>query len=152
MAWLVVVGVIALPVIEIALFVKTAQAIGVVATVAAAILAGVVGVALVKRQGLETAMRARSQLDRGELPVGEVFDGLCLAAAGLLLLLPGFFTDILALLLLLPPVRAALRAWLGRHVKAVVPSAGPGAGGSGAPPRVIEADYRVVEDDGRREG
>lgn len=143
MPWLIVAALIALPVIEIALFVKSAQWIGIGLTIVLAIGAGMVGVALVRRQGVGTMMRAREMLDRGEMPVAEAFDGLCLAVAGALLFLPGFFTDFVALALLLPPVRAALRTWLGHHVRAVVPTPPEAA----RRPPVIETDYRVVEDD-----
>ncbi|MEW5728202.1 MAG: FxsA family protein [Pseudomonadota bacterium] len=150
MPWLIVLVLIGLPVVEIALFVKSAQWIGVLPTIALAIAAGMAGVALVRRQGLETMFRARTQLDRGEFPVAEAFDGLCLAFAGALLFLPGFFSDVIALLLLLPPVRAALRLWLAGHVRTVVAAPGPSAQGpADGPPPVIEVDYRVVEDDRR---
>ncbi len=150
MAWLFVLGVIALPVVEIALFVRSAEAIGVLPTVALAVLAGVAGIALLQRQGLTLLLLARRQLAHGELPLDAGFDALCLALAGLLLILPGFLTDAMAILLLLPPVRLALRLWLGRRVRAVVVGqTAPRPPGSGPP--VIETDYRVVdEDDGTR--
>lgn len=150
MAWLIVLAVIALPVVEIALFVKSSQWIGVLPTVALAIAAGMAGLVLVRRQGLATITRARAQLDRGEVPVAEVFDGICLALAGGLLFLPGFFTDVVAVLLLLPPVRLAMRLWLGRNVTTITPRHGPSA--PPATPPVIEAEYRVVEDNDHRPG
>jgi UPF0716 protein FxsA len=148
MAWVVLLAVIAVPVVEIALFIKSAQWIGLLPTIVLAIGAGALGVALVRRQGLELLMRARTQMDLGEMPVREVFDGICLAIAGVLLVLPGFFSDILAILLLLPPVRAALRLWLSAHVTTVTTSSHtrghpPGPAGG---PQVIEAEYHVVED------
>lgn len=145
MAWLIVLAVIALPVVEIALFVKSSQAIGVLPTIAAAILAGVAGIYLVRQQGLMTAWRARQQLDRGELPLAEAFDGLCLAVAGALLLLPGFFTDLVALALLLPPVRALLKLWLAGRVRSAVVAGRAGAQPHSQGPRVIETEYRVVD-------
>lgn len=82
-------------------------------------------------------------MDRGEVPVQEVFDGICLAAAGLLLMLPGFFTDMVAVILLLPPVRAALRHWLmGRMTAVTVAGQSPPPG----QPPVIDAEYHVVDD------
>ncbi|HSV29576.1 MAG TPA: FxsA family protein [Candidatus Omnitrophota bacterium] len=144
MPWLIVAALIAVPVIEIALFIKSAQWIGIVQTILVAIGAGMLGIYLVKRQGIGTMLRARAMLDRGEVPVAEAFDGLCLAVAGVLLFLPGFATDFVALALLLPPVRAALRLWLGRHVHAVVRSGQPPQPQG---PPVIETDYRVVKDD-----
>lgn len=144
MAWMVLLAVIALPVVEIALFIKSAQWVGLLPTIVLAIAAGAVGVAMVRRQGFALLMRARAQMERGEIPVGEAFDGICLALAGLLLLLPGFFTDILAILLLLPPVRAVLRLWLVARLGPVVVAGRPGPARG---PEVIEAEYRVVVDD-----
>jgi UPF0716 protein FxsA len=139
MAWLVILTVIAVPVIEIALFVQSAHWIGVLPTIVLALAAGVAGIALVRAQGLMTMGRVQAQLNRGEMPVAEMFDGLCLAVAGGLLVLPGFMTDILAILLLLPPVRAGLRLWLARRVVVVPPDAAPG-------PTVIDGEFTVVED------
>lgn len=149
MAWLVLAAVIAVPVAEIAVFIKTAQWIGLLPTVAAAIAAGMVGLALVRQQGFELVLRTRAQFERGEVPVAEAFDGLCLALAGGLLLLPGFLSDVLAILLLLPPVRAMLRATLVSHMPPSAHQGGPGQGGPGSRqgPQVIEAEYRVVDDD-----
>lgn len=144
MAWVVLLAVIAIPVIEIALFIKSAQWVGLLPTIVIAIGAGALGIALVRRQGVELLLRARGQMDRGEMPVGEVFDGICLAIAGVLLVLPGFATDFVAILLLLPPVRAALRLWLSGRVTTVA-TARPG-NPSSAGPQVIEAEYHVVED------
>ena len=145
MAWMVLVAVIALPVIEIALFIKSAQWIGLLPTIVAAIAAGAIGLALVRRQGFDLLMRARAQFDRGEVPVAEVFDGLCLAVAGALLVLPGFFSDVAAILLLLPPVRAALRLVLAARLGAGRPA--PGQRGPASGPQVIETDYRVIDGD-----
>ncbi|MBI2235890.1 MAG: FxsA family protein [Magnetospirillum sp.] len=139
MAWLVLVAILAFPVIEITLFVQSATTFGVLPTIAAAILAGMVGMAVLRRQGLATALAVRAQLDHGELPLAEAFDGLCLAVAGGLLLLPGFFSDVLALLLLLPPVRALLRRWLAARVNVATPQNGG--------PLVIEGEFREVPPD-----
>ncbi len=148
MAWLVVLGVIALPVIEFALFVQSSQMIGLVPTVALALAAGIAGLALLRRQGLAILFQARAQLARGRMPVEAGFDALCLAVAGVLLVLPGFLTDALALLLLLPPVRQVLRLWLAHRVHGTA-AAGPRPRDAGRPP-VIEAEYHVV--DGERKG
>jgi UPF0716 protein FxsA len=143
MAWLVVLGIIALPVVEIALFVKSAELIGTLPTVAVAVLLGMGGLALLRRQGLATALKVRAQLDHGELPVAEAFDGLCLSAAGFLLVLPGLLTDAMGLALLLPPVRHALRRWLARRLRLVsTRSPRPRPGQS---PGTIEADYTVID-------
>jgi len=148
MAWMVLLAVIALPVVEIALFIKSAHWLGLLPTIVLAIGAGFVGIAMVRAQGLDLLLRARSQMDRGEVPVREAFDGICLALAGALLVLPGFFTDFIAIALLLPPVRAALRLWLVGRKGVVVAGARPDSRSEtrSTGPQVIDADYRVVDD------
>jgi UPF0716 protein FxsA len=69
----------------------------------------------VKRQGIGTLARMRAELDDGRVPTGPMTDGGLLAAAGFLLLVPGFVTDFFGLALLLPPVRGGVRRWLGRR-------------------------------------
>lgn len=145
MAWMVLVAVIALPVVEIALFIKSAQWLGLLPTIVVAIGAGAIGLALVRRQGFELLLRSRAQFERGEVPVGEVFDGLCLALAGLLLVLPGFFSDFIAIALLLPPVRTALRMVLLSRSGQPAPGAPTSNTRSGGP-QVIETEYRIIDD------
>ncbi|WP_291724263.1 FxsA family protein [Magnetospirillum sp. 64-120] len=150
MAWLLITLVIAIPVVEIAVFIKVAQGIGVVAAVLVAIGAGLIGLIMVRTQGLRTLMVAKSMADRGQLPIAEMFDGMCIALAGCLLILPGFLSDLLAIALLLPPVRTVLKAWLARHVTVV------GATTSGPSHRhgaeVIDGEYTVVEPTDRQIG
>jgi len=145
MGWLVVGTIIIVPLMEIAVFVKVAGWVGLIPAIGLAVAAGVIGVALLRAQGFSTVARMRAALDRGEPPVREVFDGACLMVAGALLLLPGLVSDVLALLLLPPPIRAALRAWLGRHLRA----GGVVVTGEGRT-EVIEGDFRVVDDDPRK--
>ncbi len=146
MAWVIVLAIIALPLAEVAIFVEVAQEIGVLATIGAAILAGVLGLALWRYQGLQTLARARQAIERGEAPVEQILRGVWLLPVGALLLLPGFLSDVLALVLLLPPVRAGLAALLARRV--VVAGARAGARRPHPDrPRVIDVDYHEVEDD-----
>lgn len=137
-----------IPIAEIAVFIKAGQIIGLGWTLALVVLTAMLGTALLRRQGLRTLTLTQQKLDRGELPVGELFDGLCILAAGVLLLIPGFITDIIGLTLFIPPVRkilgtAMLRAILrSRNTRfwvngeEVAPSGGP----------VIDGDYTDVTD------
>lgn len=158
---------IAVPIIEIAVFIQVGGLIGLWPTIAIVVATAFAGTALLRQQGLATLRRAQDSMNRGEMPLAEVFDGACLLFAGALLLTPGFVTDATGLMLFLPPVRAWLR-------KAVVPALvrsgrvrystfGTGAGGAGphgprggggggpdpsAPPRrpyEIEGEYREVD-------
>lgn len=104
-----------LPLIEIALFVSVGGEIGALNTIFLCVAAGVAGSLLVQYQGLKTTLSLRQSLDRGEMPVAEMFDGICKFMAGILLILPGFFTDAVALLLLVPVLRGGLRHYLARY-------------------------------------
>jgi len=141
-----------LPLAEIAGFIIVGGEIGVLNTLLLILSTGVLGILLVRRQGLDTLARARARMDRGEPPVQEAFDGICLALAGVLLIVPGFVTDLFGVLLFLPPVRQ----WLFRRMQVVPAAPGPGAAwrDAGQPryraPDVIEADYVEVTPPGRR--
>jgi UPF0716 protein FxsA len=101
---------IVLPIVEIAVLIQVGQVIGAWNTIALLIIVGVAGAWLAKREGLAVYRRFRNQVESGVVPGREIADGFMILLAGALLLTPGFVTDVLALLLLLPPVRAAIRA------------------------------------------
>lgn len=107
---------ILIPVLEIAIFIQIGSWIGALPTVGLILLMATLGMLLLRREGLATLLRAHASLDRGELPVQEAFDGLCLLLAGALFLIPGFLTDVLALALFVPWVRVRVRdlvlAWI----------------------------------------
>jgi len=135
---------LAVPLIEIAGFVWIGPYLGVGGTLAWIILTGMLGMAIIRRQGFETLVRLRAAASAGETPLPVAVDGGVQVFAGLLLAVPGFFTDAIGLLLLIPPVRALAVAWaLGRLAKAGsrVHVAQPGQ-----PDRtVIETEYEIVE-------
>lgn len=135
---------ISIPVLEIAVFITVGGRIGLWPTLAIIVLTAMIGAALVRHQGIAVIGRVQQSLDAGRFPVAEVFDGLCLLVAGALLLTPGFVTDAFGFLLLVPRVRAALRAWLGRYLLAsgrvTVWSDAPLAGDED----VLDADYEEI--------
>ncbi|TYW39307.1 FxsA family protein [Vibrio cholerae] len=99
---------IAVPVIEIALFIQVGGVLGVWPTIALVMLTAIVGASLVRSQGLQTLLTVQQRLAQGQLPAQQILEGVMLAVAGVLLLTPGFFTDILGMLVLLPAPRAYL--------------------------------------------
>jgi len=101
---------VAMPIIEIAVFIQAGELIGLWPTIGIVILTAVVGTSLMRAQGLQTLARAQAQMDQGEMPIGELFDGICILVAGVLLLTPGFVTDTMGFLLLVPPLRRAVGA------------------------------------------
>ncbi|MCZ8334165.1 MAG: FxsA family protein [Rhodobacteraceae bacterium] len=104
------------PLVEIGLFVVVGGAIGLFWTIVVVIGSGIGGLALLRRLGLSTAERLRGEMGRMRDPIGAAGDGVLLALAALLLILPGFLTDALGLLLLLPPLRRAMVAAMARRV------------------------------------
>jgi UPF0716 protein FxsA len=103
------------PIVEIAVFLQVVSWIGVLDTLALMLVITLCGAWMVKRQGIGTLARMRAELDDGRIPTGPMTDGGLLAAAGFLLLIPGFVTDGFGLALLVPPVRGGVRRWLGRR-------------------------------------
>lgn len=99
---------IAASLMEIFVFIEVGSAIGAWSTIALIILTAVVGLSLVRIQGFQTLMEAQRKINIGEPPAREMLAGMMLALSGVLLVLPGFVSDIGGVLLLLPPVRSAL--------------------------------------------
>jgi UPF0716 protein FxsA len=96
-------------VIELTVLIAVGHVIGVLATIALLILASLVGVALLRREGARTLRAFVEALRTRRPPHQELLDGMLIATAGVLIVLPGFVSDILGLLLLLPPTRAVVR-------------------------------------------
>jgi UPF0716 protein FxsA len=101
-----------LPLAEIFVLVLVGQAIGAGPTVALVVVAAIAGILVLRREGSIAGRRLREVVNRGEMPVAAAFDSVCRFVAGVLLIVPGFLTDALALVLLVPWVRQAMRAAL----------------------------------------
>ena len=114
---LVLVLAVLLPVAEIAALVATGRAIGVLPTVLALVLVSVLGLWLIKREGLSSWRALREAAGEGRMPAEEVANAAVVLAAGALLLLPGFLTDVVAVVLLLPFVRPAVARLVRRSVE-----------------------------------
>jgi UPF0716 protein FxsA len=112
MAGAVLLVLLVLPFVELGVFIMAVGWVGILPALAAIIVLGVAGSLLIKHQGLGVWRRADARLQAGEVPSAEVVNGLLVLIAGALLILPGFVSDVLAFALLLPPVRAAVRALL----------------------------------------
>lgn len=110
------------PIIEIGLFIQVGGFLGLWPTIALVLVTAFVGASLVRSQGLQTLMSVQGRLQQGELPAQQILEGVMLAVAGVLLLTPGFLTDALGMLVLLPAPRAAIAKYL--MSKMVVKSVG----------------------------
>lgn len=102
---------ILIPAADIALLLLSGKIIGVLPTIAFIILTGVIGAYLAKREGMQTLRKAQEQLSRGQIPGEAVLDGICIMAGGVLLITPGFITDIIGFLMLFPYTRKLFK-WM----------------------------------------
>ncbi len=136
---------VATPMIEIAVFVKVGGWLGLWPTLALVVATAIAGGAVLHHQGLSTLESARRTLERGEMPLREIVDGVGLLVAGALLLTPGFVTDIAGAILLVPPLRRmlALRIAARLAARAEVRAYGFRA----ARDDVIDGEFTVVEDE-----
>lgn len=140
--WLLI-AFIAVPLIEIALFIEVGGAIGLWPTLAVVVLTAVIGTALLRRQGLAEMNRLRAALDGHGDPSAPLVHGAMILFAGALLLTPGFFTDAVGFALLLPPVRNFVFARIRERI--VVHGTRGGDGGTPARPDIIEGDYETID-------
>ncbi|MCC7320092.1 MAG: FxsA family protein [Rubellimicrobium sp.] len=138
---------VALPLIEIALFIRIGGLIGAGATLALVVGSAALGVLLLRGHGLRGIRLLGQTMRDGRDPGGALFDAAMVMVAGILLILPGFLSDLIALALLLPPVRAALyRAMQARAVMraSVVVEARGGYPRRPTGDRVIEGEFTDV--------
>ena len=105
---LVLILLISIPVVEIYLFIKVGSYIGAFNTISLILVTAIIGVIYARYEGFNTLKSGMSQLIKNQLPIYEIVSGAALAFAALLLILPGFATDILGLLLIFPPTRKLL--------------------------------------------
>ena len=96
-----------IPIIEIMLFIEIGGSIGTGPTLVLTLLTAIIGLALIRQQGLRTLFRAQQKMNWGELPAFEMLEGMLFAIAGVCLLTPGFFTDTIGFIILVPPLRRA---------------------------------------------
>lgn len=101
-----------IPVIEIYLLIKLGTFLGALNTVIIVILTGIIGAYLARLEGLHTMIKVRDALNRGEMPAEEMLDALLILVAGIVLLTPGFLTDMAGLLILIPQTRVMFKKWL----------------------------------------
>ena len=99
---------VCVPLVEIYFLIQVGQNIGALSTILLCILTAALGAILLRIQGMLTLMKAREKLRRGELPADNLLEGLILLVAGVLLLTPGFVTDLVGFLCLIPSLRSVL--------------------------------------------
>ena len=131
------------PLLELYLLIEVGGEIGAVPTIALSLLTAAIGGWLVRVQGFSVLFRAQSQMANRELPALELVEGVVLLLVGVALLLPGFITDAIGFLLLIPPLRKALVVgWLKRRGNLQPGPPRDAPPGQSRSDRVIEGDYR----------
>jgi len=137
-----------IPLIEIYLLIKVGSLIGAIPTVALVVFTAVLGALIIRFQGFTVMNRVRLTLARGEVPAIEMLEGAVLLIAGAMLLTPGFFTDSLGFLCLIPSLRQRLIVWfIRRHVVASgTYSRTSQENERDHRPRIIEGESRRVDD------
>lgn len=137
-----------IPLLEIYLLIQVGGVIGAVPTVFMVVFTAVLGGLLMRHQGLYTLAKVQTALAHGELPTMAMLEGVVILLSGALLLTPGFFTDTLGFLGLVPP----LRRWLILKMleRGVVRTMGPGPGygpsGTQQGTQTLEGEYRREDD------
>ncbi len=109
--------IIAVPLIEIFLFIKVGSYIGAYNTISLTLITAIIGVIYARYEGFNTLRSAIPQLKKDEIPIYEIISGAALAFAALLLILPGFVTDLLGFLLIFPPTRKVFVNKFSENVK-----------------------------------
>jgi UPF0716 protein FxsA len=136
---------VVVPLVEIYVLVQVGQEIGALNTIGLLILVSIVGAWLARHEGFVVLQRFRLRLDRGELPGKELLDGVIIFSAAVLLVTPGFVTDVAGILLLFPPTRAVVRAFLSRRLRMQVLGGTPGRSGPGPGPGASRGPDDVID-------
>ncbi len=105
-----------IPVIEIYLLVEVGHKIGSINTIILVIISGITGAYLARLQGLKTMVKIHKSLQQGIMPAEDLIDGVIILIAGIVLLTPGFLTDISGLLLLFPATRFYFKRYLRKTI------------------------------------
>ncbi|MBI5789581.1 MAG: membrane protein FxsA [Candidatus Schekmanbacteria bacterium] len=101
-----------LPLVELSILIKVGGQIGALNTIALVLVTGIIGTLLAKTQGMALLRRVQNELGQGRLPAEELLNGVFILTGGVLLLAPGFLTDILGIIFLIPITRNLCKKWL----------------------------------------
>ena len=141
-----------IPIIEIYFLIKVGEVIGALPTIILVVLTAVIGAGLLRQQGLSTRARLQQNISQGKIPAQEMLEGVILAVGGALLMTPGFVTDTIGFLCLLPFSRQYIASnIMKRSAMSVGATMGGFGGGSRGQPgasdaEVVEGEFTVVKD------
>ena len=135
---------ILVPVAELYLFMTLGSQLGLGRTIAIIIITAILGATLTKSQGRRAMQKFQAASAEGRMPAREGLEGLLILLAGAVLITPGFLTDAVGFLLLVPPVRSLVAAFLGKRLKGKIQIVTPGT----PPQRAPEQKPKSKLDDG----
>jgi UPF0716 protein FxsA len=138
---------VGIPLTELYFLIKVGAQIGAFPTIFLTVFTALLGGYMVRRQGFSTLMRVREMADRGEMPAIEVMEGAVLLVCGVLLLLPGFITDAVGFIFLVPPIRRWLLTAGLQNSGILRPAPPPEAEQKPRQPDVIEGEFHREEND-----
>lgn len=156
---------ILVPILELVILIQLGQFIGLWPTVAIVLLTGFVGATLARLEGMRVLLQFQGELAAGRLPTQAMLDGISVMLGGVLLLTPGFLTDVVGLALLFPPTRRGIQWWvrkrlekgvaqgqihvmtMGQHGFGAWSSGGPPPGAPGTPPGLDPSQGIFIEPD-----
>jgi UPF0716 protein FxsA len=119
---------ITMPIIELSLLMRLADATSIGTTIGLVIATGALGAWLARRQGISTWTRVQTEMAAGRLPTSEIVDAMLIFVAGVVLVTPGIITDAFGFALLVPPIRNVLKAAVAQHFKSRFVIMGPSIG------------------------
>ena len=106
-----------IPLVEIYLLIHIGSVFGVFTSIALVFFTGLLGAYLARIQGIKTLFKIQESIKEGRMPSGELLEALLIVAAGIVLLTPGFLTDTIGFLLLLPNIREIVKSWVQSKIK-----------------------------------
>ncbi|MDC0246797.1 FxsA family protein [Deltaproteobacteria bacterium] len=106
-----------IPLVEIYLLIHIGSVFGVFTSIALVFFTGLLGAYLARIQGIKTLFKIQESIKEGRMPSGEMLEALLIVAAGIVLLTPGFLTDTIGFLLLLPNIREIVKSWVQSKIK-----------------------------------
>lgn len=145
--WLFLVLVV-VPIVEIGLFIQLGGFLGLWTTLGIVVLTALIGSTLLRAQGLSTMEELRRSAETGQNPAEPLANGALILVAGLLLLTPGFFTDSIGFLLMVPPIRILLIRFIAARAQMKFYAA---AANSQHAPDIIDGEYEIVDDETPRD-
>lgn len=132
---------------EIYVFIEIGDTIGAGPTLLLTLLSTLLGIALLRRQGVEAIQNARHSIRSRKEPLADLFDNFCLVIAGVALVIPGFITDAIGLSLLVPAVRDFLRERFMQRMDIRATTDAAGHPYFHQESQIIEAEYTRIEDE-----